>query len=111
MEYTQEIEIALPRSRVVELFDDPENLPKWQEGLQSFELVSGEAGQVGAKSRLVYKQGRRTIELIETIIRRDLPDAFDGAYEARGVYNLSENRFTEIGPDRTKWVSRSATNR
>ena len=36
-EYTVEIEIALPRDRVIELFDNPENLFKWQTGLQSAE--------------------------------------------------------------------------
>ena len=53
MKYTREVVIDLPRDRVIELFDDADNLPKWQEGLQRFEHVSGEPGQPGAKSRLV----------------------------------------------------------
>jgi len=32
MKYTSEVTINLPRDRVVELFDDPDNLPKWQKG-------------------------------------------------------------------------------
>ena len=60
MKYSSELDIELPRQRVIELFDDPENLPKWQPGLRSFELVDGEEGQPGAKSRLVYDMdGRR----------------------------------------------------
>lgn len=102
-----QIDLDLPRDRVVELFDDPDNLVKWQEGLQSFEHVSGEPGQPGAVSRLVFVQGRRRIEMVETIVRRDLPEAFDGTYDAKGVHNLVENRFLELGPERTRWVSRN----
>jgi len=103
--YTVEIEIALPRERVVELFDNVENLYKWQNGLQSFEHISGEPGQPGAKSKLVYLNGRQRIELIETITKRALPDEFNGTYEWKGGMNTLENRFIELGPDQTQWLS------
>jgi len=105
VDYTQHIDLDLPRDRVVALFDDPDNLPKWQRGLQSFEHLSGEPGQPGAKSRLVFQMGRRRMEMVETITRRDLPEAFDGTYDAKGVHNIVENEFTELGPDRTRWTS------
>lgn len=103
MRYQEEIEINLPRARVVELFDNPENLPKWQPGLKSFELISGEAGQPGAKSRLLYDENGRELEMIETIERRDLPDEFSGIYEAPGVWNSLSNRFLAVGSGRTRW--------
>ena len=105
MEYHTSIELDLPRDRVIELFDDPANLPKWQKGLQSFEPVSGTPGQEGAKSRLVFDMRGSKMEMIETITRRDLPEAFDGTYEARGVFNRVENRFTELPGGRTLWES------
>lgn len=105
MQYTTEITIDLPRERVIELFDNPENLPKWQPGLVSFEPLSGTTGQPGARSKLIYDMGKRRIEMIETITRRDLPDAFDGTYETKGVYNEIQNRFTDLGNGQTKWVS------
>ena len=37
----------MPRARFIELFDDPDNLPKWQEGLISFEPLHGEPGTRG----------------------------------------------------------------
>ena len=103
--YTVEIEIALPRERVIELFDNPDNLFKWQAGLQSFESISGEPGHPGAKSKLVFKNGRHTIELIETVTERNLPDEFNGRYEWSGGRNTLRNRFIELGPNRTKWES------
>jgi len=105
MNYQLEIEIKLSRSKVIELFDNPDNMPKWQPGLISFEPLSGTPGQVGAKSRLRYKMGSRDIEMIETITERNLPDVFSGTYETKGVWNEVINRFEEISPEKTLWVS------
>ena len=103
--YTVEIEINLPRDRVIELFDNPDNLFKWQTGLQSFEHLSGEPGQPGARSRLVYQNGKHRIELIETVTERKLPEEFNGTYEWKGGTNTLRNRFVALGPSRTKWES------
>ena len=105
MQYTVEIDIDLPRSRVIELFDSTENLYMWQKGLQRFESISGEPGQPGAKSKMVYKMGKRNMELVETITKRDLPDEFHCTYETKGVFNVVTNRFSEAGPDKTRWES------
>lgn len=107
MKYECELLIDLPRERVIELFDSPDNLAKWQPGLISFEHMSGELGQPGAKSRLLYDEGGRRIEMIETIVRRDLPDEFTGTYEAKGVMNWVSNRFEQEGPDKTRWITES----
>ncbi len=105
LDYTTTIVIDLPRDRVIALFDDPENLAKWQKGLKSFEPLEGTPGMPGARSRLVYQMGKREMVMVETITRRDLPDAFDGTYEVEGVLNIVENRFSELGADRTLWES------
>ena len=103
MKYTVTIDVELPRERVIELFDSSENLYKWQRGLQRFETIEGERGQPGSKSEMVYQMGKRRLELLETITRRELPDRFDATYDAKGVHNVCENRFIEAGPDKTRW--------
>jgi hypothetical protein len=105
MKYQCEITIDLPRSRVVELMDNPDNLSKWQPGLISFETIEGDPGAAGSRSRILYKMGKREVEMIETIVRRDLPDHFDAEYEAKGTYNLMRNHFTEISENQTLWVA------
>jgi len=105
MKYSISIDLNLPRARVIELFDSTENLYKWQRGLQSFELLEGEPGQPGAKSKMVFQMGKRRIEMVETISKSDLPDAFEGTYDAEGVHNVVKNRFVELGPDKTRWES------
>lgn len=105
MEFTQEITVGVPRARFIELFDDPDNLAKWQKGLLSFEHVSGEPGRPGATSRLTFARGKGTLVMIETVTRRDLPDAFDATYDAQGVHSATRNEFHEAGPDATRWVA------
>lgn len=104
MKYTCELVVNVPRPRMIELFDNPDNLDKWQPGLVSFEHLSGEPGQAGAKSKLLYDMNGRKIEMVETIMNRDLPDTFTGTYEAKGVHNIIENHFYTDGLERTRWV-------
>ncbi len=103
MKYTVDILIKLPRNRVIELFDNPDNMFKWQPGLKKLEPISGEPGQSGSKSRLVYDMNGRNLEMIETIIKHDLPEAFSATYDAKNVHNLVVNRFTEEGESLTRW--------
>ncbi|MBA3898766.1 MAG: SRPBCC family protein [Bacteroidetes bacterium] len=103
MKFQAEITINLPIHKVIELFDNAENLKQWQPDLISFEHLSGEPGQAGAKSRLIYKMGKRKITMVETITRKNLPFEFSGTYEAKGVFNEVKNFFTPIGPDKTKY--------
>ena len=105
MDFAQEITVNIPRNRFIELFDDPENLKHWQKGLLSFEAVSGTPGEPGATSRLTYKQGKGTMEMVETVTRRELPDAFDGTYDAKGVHNICKNEFHDVGGTATRWVA------
>jgi hypothetical protein len=107
MKYTNEIEIDLPIERVVKLFDDPENMKHWQPGLISLEHLSGEPGKVGARYKLLYQMGRRKIEMIETITKRDFPWEFAATYLTRGVLNKVSNKFTRLGPDKTRYVTES----
>ncbi|MBI3134306.1 MAG: SRPBCC family protein [Bacteroidetes bacterium] len=105
MHYTLEIEINKPVQKVVELFDNPDNLPKWMEGLEKFEAISGTPGQVGATSKLTFKMKNRTLEMIETITVRNLPAEFSGTYDAKGVHNIVKNYFTELPGNRTKYTT------
>ena len=105
MQYTVHIDIDRPRDEVIAKMDDADNLVKWQEGLQSFTLIEGEAGQKGAKSELVFLMGKREMKMVETIIERDFPERFDATYDAKNVHNIVRNRFLETGPNTTRWES------
>lgn len=103
MRYSCEVTINLPRQRVIELFDNPENLKHWMPGLISFEPVSGTPGQPGAISRLEFQMGKRKMVMTETITVRNLPHEFSGTYDVQNVYNEVKNYFEEVGPDKTRY--------
>jgi len=105
MKYTTTINIRQARDKVIALFDSVDNMYKWQPGLISFDHLSGDPGREGAKSRLTYKMGKREVEMIETITRRNFPDEFSGTYEARGVWNKQVNYFEAIDENSTRWTS------
>lgn len=103
MKYSNQVIINKPIEKVIELFDSVDNLYKWMPGLLSYEHISGEAGQVGAKAKLKFKMGKREIEMIETITTRNLPQEFSGVYEANGVVNPQQNFFTAIDENTTRY--------
>lgn len=97
--------MQVPRSRFLELFDDPATMPRWQKDVVSVEHLSGEPRRPGARSRLTVRRGRGTVEMTETVTRHDLPYAFEATYDAKGVHNVVRNEFHEAGPDATRWVA------
>ncbi|GLP95013.1 SRPBCC family protein [Paraferrimonas sedimenticola] len=103
MKYQLQMEINLPRARVIELFDNQDNLHHWQPELKRFTHLSGNPGEVGAKSELIYLMGKREITMIETITLKDLPDRFAGTYETKGMWNSVDNQFIETSPESTLW--------
>ena len=103
MKHSCDVEIAAPRARVIELFDDPSNLHKWQEDLIRFEHLAGRPGRPGARSRLVYRTGKGEFEMIETVTERKLPDEFSGSYETKLGVTTIRNRFLDHGAS-TRWI-------
>ncbi|HXV93851.1 MAG TPA: SRPBCC family protein [Pseudonocardia sp.] len=115
MKYTVSIEIAQPREHVVQLLADPAHIPKWLRGLVLHEPLNGMHGQVGTESRVVMQTGQQTMELTETITRRDPADLheiprdsivhFEREIVAKGMWNAARERLTEAGPETTLWES------
>ncbi len=114
MKLTVSIEIALPRERVVQLLADPAHLPEWLRGLVRHEPLNGTHGQVGTESRVVMRTGQRTMELTETITRREPADLhgipsdsvvhFERELVTEGMWSAARDRLTEAGPEATLWV-------
>lgn len=103
MKYALTIDIDLPREKVIELFDNPENMKHWQKGFISMTHMSGTPGEVGAKSRLQYKMGKREIEMVETIVNNNFPHEFTATYVTPTVWNENKNTFEKQGAEKTRW--------
>jgi uncharacterized membrane protein len=103
MKFDVSVDIDLPIDKVIDLFVDSNNLKEWQDGFISMDHLSGNPGEPDAKSRLIYKIGRKEIEMIETIKVNNLPEEFVGLYEAKTMVNLMTNNFMDLGGERTRY--------
>ncbi|MEP3210706.1 MAG: SRPBCC family protein [Maribacter sp.] len=98
MRFTCHTDINAPIDKVVELFENPDNLKEWQDGFLSFVPLSGTPGEVGSKSKLTYEK----LELVETIIRNQLPEEFKANYEHKHMVNTMSCRFKKIDSNKTR---------
>lgn len=103
MKYSVSITIDKPVDEVIALFDNVDNMKKWMDGLESYKPISGTAGEVGAKSQMEFKMGKREIKMVETITAKNLPEEFTATYEAKGVFNIVKNSFEPLPGNKTKY--------
>ncbi|MGX1930907.1 SRPBCC family protein [Flagellimonas sp. 2504JD4-2] len=106
MKYTIEIVIDLPRDEFLKKLDNAENMKHWQRGLVKYELLSPDPSREGAQMSLTYKMGKREFDMIETLIKRNLPDEMHTTYDTKGVHNIQKNYFKEEN-GKTRWISES----
>lgn len=105
MKYTCEVEIDLPINKVASLWENENHFDKWQDGFQAITLLEGKLNSTGAKSKIVYQQGKRKIELIETIISNNLPNEKKALYEHIHMINTQTTKFKKISDEKTRFIS------
>jgi uncharacterized protein YndB with AHSA1/START domain len=86
-------------------FDNPHNLPRWHQNLESFNHISGEPGQPGAVSEFVFDEKGKKVILRETITERREPDFLAGAYESQMGKALIVSHFEAAADNSTRWTS------
>ena len=106
MKYTTEVLIDLPLDEFIKKLDNPENMKHWMRGLVSYEHISGDPGTEGARMNMKFKMGKRNMEMVETILKRNMPEEFHATYDAKGVHNIQKNYFKEEN-GKTRWISES----
>jgi len=104
MKISHQLIINRDREDVWRLFDNPENMKKWQPSLKKFEHQSGHQGHVGAVSKLTYEENGREIVMTETITYRSEPDGFSGEYTTRQAINKISNYFMKVEDGKTRWA-------
>jgi hypothetical protein len=103
MKFTCEIEINAPIEKVAALWFDESNNKHWQDGFESIQLLEGEKNVEGAKSRLLYNNGK--MELMETVLICNYPLEKKGLYEHKHMSNTQHTFFKDMGNDTTLYVS------
>jgi len=97
--------IDASREIVWAAFDDPNNMMRWQQNLESFNHISGEPGRPGAISELIYDEKGKKVILREEVTERREPSFMAGAYESPMGTTLIVNHFEEIDENSTRWTS------
>lgn len=105
MRYTKEIKVNVPIDEFVQKLDNIDNLKHWQRGLISAEHISGDLRLFGDKMRLIYRFGSRTLEITETITKRNLPNEFHANYKSKTSQNLQQNFYKKTNDGFTMWTS------
>ena len=98
--------INLPLEKTVALFNNEANLYHWQDGLQRIDHLEGVPGQVGARSRMFFKNKKYEFELIETILVSNLPYELKGLYQHEHMDNTMSNHFSALDKQRTLYEAR-----
>ena len=73
MTYSTEIEIELPREKVIDLYTNKALLPQWHPSIKEIKLISGLEGETNAKYKILMMDGQ-TVKFESTITKNKLPD-------------------------------------
>ena len=103
MKHKGAIEINQTLEKVAALFSDPRNLKEYQDGFVEKELLSGEQGEVGSVSKMVYQHGKQDMILIETITKNELPHSFEAFFHHEHMDNTMKCRFIALGEMETRY--------
>lgn len=104
MKHKTEIVIDAELATVWRMFDDPDNMTKWQPTLKSFTHKSGTPGQPDAVSELVYDENGRDVVMTETISARRERNFLGGIYESKWANVVIFNHFEETEGGGTRWT-------
>ena len=105
IKYTEEIEINTNIDTVIALFDNPYNMQKYMDGIESYKIVEGNIREVGAKAEMTVLMGEKKIIMIEEIITNNLPEEKKVTYTADAVYNIVTNKFIKVSENKTKFIN------
>ena len=103
MKFETEIDAGL--DDVWAAYTNPDNMTRCLQNLVSHSHLSGEPGQPGAKSKLVFDENGKEVILIETITERRDPNFLALSFEAdHGVTNVV-NHFEVVAENKTRYTS------
>ncbi len=105
MKIRSEVIIDAEPKAVWRIFDNPDNMEKWQPTLKSFNPISGERGQPGAISELIYEENGREFRMIEHVTERREPHFMAGTYASDWGKAIVVNQFEDLGDGRTRWIA------
>ncbi|AXO81662.1 SRPBCC family protein [Olleya aquimaris] len=105
MKYTTQIIINKSIEDCFALLKNHDNMKYWQDGLLSYEHLSGEPGMVGETIKINYAFGKRLMSVKETITKIEENCVLNFNFDTSNMHNIQENYFEIIDKNTTKWSS------
>lgn len=103
MNYTCSVIIDLPRDQVISFLNTLEISPAKKKQIKYLETFEGDTGMQGATSKLYYESGERKVEMVETIVKLQLPEMIHATYWVKDIWSQCENTFIDSG-GKTRWT-------
>lgn len=107
MKYTIHNIINKPHDVVIEYFKNTEGAKEWMEGLYNIEPLSGQPGEVGAKTNFYFKHKKRDMKIEETILEQNFPNQIKFAYQSPMGYSEVEMIFEKLDDHHVKQINNS----
>lgn len=101
MKFSYSVDINAPREKVVKLFNNTGHYPQWFASFVSYEQLSGNYAEVGAKARVMFKNN---MEITETILVNNLPQEKTMLSEHKHMTNTMKNTFDVIDENITRYT-------
>lgn len=95
------ITINKPVKEVWDYMDNPDNLPKWLNGFERYEFVSGEYGKVGAKGIHHYNENGRKYTMNEEVVEMREYEFIKLNVTSKSLDMIIENEFTAVDQNTT----------
>lgn len=102
MKYAHSMIIDVPLDKLVDLWQDEDNLKHWQDNFESIELLEGKKNTEGAVS-FIKLGGSRPMELKETIQSINLPHEKRALYQHIHMDNTHITKFKAISDSQTEY--------
>lgn len=92
-----EIRVDCPVEHTWQTFCNVDLMQEWVQGFLSVEILEGEPETVGSKHRLLFQEGKRQVELIQTVTAFDPNERFAFTATTKGMRNACETTFAADG--------------
>ena len=107
MKHTVKVLIKKPTEDCFMLLQNHANRQHWQDGLVSFEHISGLPNKVGVKMKLNYIFNTRKISLIETTTFIENKNTIHFNFDSDGMHHIQKNQFKAIDNTTTLWTCKN----
>lgn len=105
MKYQCAIRIDKPLATVWEFLINPDNLRLWSQGFETWELLSGEPGTVGARYKITYRENGKDTVFTDELLELAEHQSVRASKRHETMYITLFNRFIDHEGSSTEIVS------